>query len=102
MFLTVRLARTATDVLLVPEQALGPESGNVFVFVVADGRAEKRKVQTGARRVGEVQVTEGLRTGELVVTEGTQKLRDGAAVRLLEQATASSPVLASSDGESRP
>jgi len=94
MFLTVRLARTATDVLLVPEHALVPEQGNVFVFVVADGRAEKRKVQTGSRQVGQVQVTDGLRVGELVVTEGTQKLRDGAAVRLLEQAATPPPALA--------
>jgi membrane fusion protein (multidrug efflux system) len=91
MFLTVRLARTASDVLLVPEHALVPEQGNVFVFVVAEGKAEKRKVQTGARQVGHVQVTDGLRAGELVVTEGTQKLRDGAAVRLLEQAGATEP-----------
>jgi membrane fusion protein (multidrug efflux system) len=62
--------------------------------VVADGRAEKRKVQTGSRQVGQVQVTDGLRAGELVVTEGTQKLRDGAAVRLLEQAATPPPALA--------
>jgi membrane fusion protein (multidrug efflux system) len=94
MFLTVRLARTATDVLLVPEHALVPEQGNVFVFVIADGKAEKRRIQTGSRQVGHVQVTDGLRAGELVVTEGTQKLRDGAAVRLLEQPGAAPPALA--------
>lgn len=94
MFLTVRLARTATDVLLVPEHALVPEQGNVFVYVVADGRAEKRKVQTGSRQVGHVQITDGLRVGELVVTEGTQKLRDGSAVHLLEQAGTTPPTLA--------
>jgi membrane fusion protein (multidrug efflux system) len=96
MFLTVRLARAATDVLLVPEHALVPEQGNVFVFVVADGKAEKRKVQTGSRQVGQVQVTDGLRAGELVVTEGTQKLRDGAAVRLLGPQTSSPSALAQS------
>jgi hypothetical protein len=36
--------------------------------------------------VGDVQVVEGLVAGELVVTEGTQKLRDGAPVRLPESA----------------
>jgi membrane fusion protein (multidrug efflux system) len=82
MFLTVRLSRGAVDALLVPEQALVPEQGDVFVFVVADGVAEKRRVRIGQRRVGDVQIVEGLAEGELVVTEGTQKLRDGAAVRL--------------------
>jgi membrane fusion protein (multidrug efflux system) len=82
MFLTVRLSRGAVDALMVPEQALVPEQGDVFVFVVADGVAEKRRVRIGQRRVGDVQIVEGLAEGELVVTEGTQKLRDGAAVRL--------------------
>jgi membrane fusion protein (multidrug efflux system) len=82
MFLTVRLSRAAADALLIPEEALVPEQGNVFVFVVKGEVAEKRQVRMGQRRVGEVQVLEGLADGELVVTEGTQKLRDGAAVRL--------------------
>jgi len=59
-----------------------PEQGDMFVFVVRDGSAEKRKVRIGQRRVGDVQVIEGLAAGELVVTEGTQKLRDGAPVTL--------------------
>jgi membrane fusion protein (multidrug efflux system) len=88
MFLTVRLSRGAVDALLVPEEALVPEQGNVFVFVVKDGVAEKRLLRIGQRRVGDVQVLEGLAAGELVVTEGTQKLRDGAAVSLQQPAPA--------------
>jgi membrane fusion protein (multidrug efflux system) len=80
MFLTVRLSRGEVAALMVPEEALVPEQGNLFVFVVADGRAQKRAVRIGQRRVGDVQVLEGLADGELVVTEGTQKLRDGSAV----------------------
>jgi membrane fusion protein (multidrug efflux system) len=82
MFLTVRLSRGAMDAVMVPEEALVPEQGNMFVFVVEDGVAEKRQVRIGQRRVGDVQVAEGLAAGELVVTEGTQKLRDGVAVTL--------------------
>jgi membrane fusion protein (multidrug efflux system) len=81
MFLTVRLSRGEIDALLVPEHALVPEAGDVFVFVVADGTAEKRRVRIGERRVGDVQIVDGLAAGERVVTEGTQKLRDGATVR---------------------
>jgi membrane fusion protein (multidrug efflux system) len=80
MFLTVRLSRGAVDAVMVPEEALVPEQGNMFVYVVQDGVAEKRPVRIGERRVGDVQVVDGLAAGELVVTEGTQKLRDGAAV----------------------
>jgi membrane fusion protein (multidrug efflux system) len=82
MFLTVRLSRGAVDALLVPEQALVPEQGEVYVFVVRDDTVEKRRIRLGQRRVGDVQVVDGLAPGELVVTEGTQKLRDGVQVRI--------------------
>jgi membrane fusion protein (multidrug efflux system) len=88
MFLTVRLAQGERDMLMVPEETLVPEQGNVFVYVVRDDKAEKREIQTGQRRVGSVQVLDGLQAGEMVVTEGTQKLRDGAAVRLVESGAA--------------
>ena len=94
MFLTTRLSRGAIDALLVPEQALVPEGGEMFVFVAKDGVAEKRRIRIGERRVGDVQVVEGLASGELVVTEGTQKLRNGAAVTLQEAPPA--PVAAES------
>jgi membrane fusion protein (multidrug efflux system) len=86
MFLTVRLSRGDADVLVIPEESLLPEQGDVFVFVVQDGKAARRKIQTGQRRVGSVQVVAGLQPGELVVTEGTQKLRDGASVSIVEGA----------------
>jgi membrane fusion protein (multidrug efflux system) len=86
MFLTVRLSRGEVDALLVPEQALVPEQGDVYVFVVQDGTVAKRQIRLGQRRVGDVQVLEGLAAGEQVVTEGTQKLRDGAAIVLQSSA----------------
>jgi membrane fusion protein (multidrug efflux system) len=82
MFLTVHLKRNESDVLLIPEEALVPEQGDVFVYVVTDGKAVKRRVQIGQRRVGDVQITDGLVAGEIVVTEGTQKLREGADVQV--------------------
>jgi membrane fusion protein (multidrug efflux system) len=97
MFMNVRLARGAADLLVVPEETLVPEQGDVFVYVVQDGKASKRRIQTGQRRVGSVQVTDGLQSGELVVTEGTQKLRDGASVAVVDSAAAPKRA-ASADG----
>jgi membrane fusion protein (multidrug efflux system) len=88
MFLTVRLVRGERDALVIPEEAVVPEQGDVFVFVIEDGVAEKRLVKTGQRRVGSVQVTDGLAAGEVVVIEGTQKLRNGAEVRVVGEAPA--------------
>ena len=91
MFLNVRLARDATDALVVPEQALVPEQGDMFVFVVKDGMAGKRLVRIGQRSVGNVQIVQGLAAGELVVTEGTQKLRDGVPVQVAKDAADGPP-----------
>jgi len=86
MFMNVRLERGAADALLVPEQALVPEQGDVFVFVLEGDTVEKRLIRTGQRRVGDVQVLQGLSAGDLVVTEGTQKLRDGVRVKIVNDA----------------
>jgi membrane fusion protein, multidrug efflux system len=82
MFLNVRLTRGAADALLVPEQALVPEQGDVFVFLLKGDTVEKRLIRIGQRRVGEVEVVQGLAAGDQVVSEGTQKLRDGARVKV--------------------
>lgn len=80
MFLTVNLERPAVTAIVIPEQALVPEQGNLFVYVVAGGKAEKRPVTIRQRRPGDVQVASGLEVGEKVVIEGTLRLRPGAQV----------------------
>ncbi len=52
-----------------------------FVFVVADGQAQKREVRIGARSPGSVEILAGLDIGERVIVEGTVKVREGGAVR---------------------
>jgi len=64
----------------VPEQAIVPRGRDSYVFRVVDGKAEEVRVRTGARKVGEVEIVEGIASGDLVVTEGNHRLRPGAAV----------------------
>jgi membrane fusion protein (multidrug efflux system) len=85
MFLTVRLSEKRSPALVIAEQALVPEEGRQFVFVVSNGRAEKRQITIGRRKPGLVEVTSGLNAGEVVIVEGTQKVRDGAPVRDLRE-----------------
>ena len=84
MFLNVALANDERESLTIPEQALTPEAERQFVFVVNDGKAQRREVRIGARRPGTVEVINGLAAGERVIVEGTQKVRDGAPVRATE------------------
>nr|WP_297460870.1 efflux RND transporter periplasmic adaptor subunit [uncultured Halomonas sp.] len=80
MLLTVRLTRDTKTALLIPEQAVVPENERQFVFVIENGVAKQRMVQTGARRPGLVEITDGLNPGESIIVEGTLKVRDGTPV----------------------
>lgn len=68
------------DVVLVPESAIVPRSGETFVFRVEDGRAVEAKVTLGGRRQGQVEILDGLARGATIVTAGTQRLRNGSVV----------------------
>jgi RND family efflux transporter MFP subunit len=67
----------------VPELALQFSRGALNVWRVADGKAEQVEVQLVRRRAGLVILDGPLHEGERVVIEGTQRLRPGAAVTVL-------------------
>jgi len=50
------------------------------VFVVQDGKAVKRLVETGDILNSSILITEGLRVGEQIVTSGAAFLYDGAPI----------------------
>ena len=80
MFMTVRLEREAAPALVVPESAIVPERGKVYVFIVEDGLVTRREVATGRREPGRVELLAGAEAGERVIVEGTQKVREGSSV----------------------
>ena len=69
----------------IPEAAIVPRGQDSTVFRVVNGKVDVVRVQTGARKVGEVEIVKGLGAGDLVVTEGTQKIGPGSAVTLINQ-----------------
>jgi membrane fusion protein (multidrug efflux system) len=84
MFLTVTVLKEDVESLMIPEQAIVPERSNQYVLVVGpDSVVERRQVETGRRRPGEVEILEGLEPGERVITEGTQKARPGQQVEIV-------------------
>jgi membrane fusion protein (multidrug efflux system) len=81
MFMTVALQGEVEPTLLVPEEALVPERGHSYVFVVSDNMVERREVRTGKRRPGYVEIVSGVAEHERVVVDGTQSVRDGSVVQ---------------------
>lgn len=73
---------TAASAPSVPENAIAKEGDARFVWVVRDGKVERRAVTVGEARDGEVTVSQGLAGGETIVVDPPGRLRDGAAVEL--------------------
>jgi hypothetical protein len=86
------------DVPLVPVSAvLTGSAGEESAFIVEDGQALRREVETGLVSGGRVEIVSGLTPGEIVVVEGGTTLREGAAVR-----TVGAPAAAEATADSVP
>jgi RND family efflux transporter MFP subunit len=66
---------------IVPRAAIREEGGGHVVYVLRDGRVERRVVRLGEARASEQEVTGTLADGEQVVVKGLDGLRDGQRVQ---------------------
>ncbi|MDH3234990.1 MAG: efflux RND transporter periplasmic adaptor subunit [Alphaproteobacteria bacterium] len=86
MLLTVRVVMGQRTALVIPEHAVFQIQDRAFVYRLdSELVAREQQIVTGARRVGLVEVVDGLEAGDRIVTEGIVKLRDGMRVRLAGQ-----------------
>lgn len=75
------LVNTMRDAIRVPVQAVQRGEPGTYVYVVnANDTVSVRPVKVGPTDGGFMAVLSGLQVGEKVVTDGTDRLRDGAAV----------------------
>ena len=89
------------NVRLVPASAIVTDaSGSRALYVIEEGRAERRLVRTGLTSEGRVEILDGVDQGEIVVITGTNNLRDGAEVRVVSAAGGEGS--GSMDGGGRP
>jgi len=72
------LVRRVENALLVPAEAVAGDS----VWIVRDGVASRRKVETGIRGDGKIQVTGGLTAADRIVAAPPEGLADGGRVRV--------------------
>lgn len=74
-----------SDALIIPRSALIGSIKNPKVFVVQDGKAELREVQTGADAGTKLEILSGLQAGESIVTNGQNNLRPGSKVTIINK-----------------
>jgi RND family efflux transporter MFP subunit len=67
---------------MIPAAAVVRDGARTAVWVVRDGKVEKRPVEIAEEAAGSYPVLKGVDGGETVVIDPSRRLRDGAAVRL--------------------
>lgn len=75
----------ASDVVTVHKDAIVIMKGRPMVYVVEDGKAAIRPVQTGPAIGGRFEVMGGLKPGDIVVVRGNERLRPGQPVQPLDE-----------------
>jgi RND family efflux transporter MFP subunit len=65
---------------LVPAASVRTTNGQSAVYVLREGKAERRAVRTGATRAGNIEIMAGVNQGDLVITKGPGDLHDGQEV----------------------
>ncbi len=68
------------DALIIPAAALVREDSETVVYVVEDGAAVRRAIETGIRSGDNIEVLSGLEVHEKIVVTGQGGLRDGSRV----------------------
>jgi multidrug efflux pump subunit AcrA (membrane-fusion protein) len=81
-FATVRILEERPEpAVLVPSRAVVTEAGVSRLFVIKNGHAEQRLVQTGTKEGDLVEIKNGVAADEQVATSGLERLSDGVAVK---------------------
>jgi RND family efflux transporter MFP subunit len=80
-FATVRiLQERAEPAVLIPARAVVTEAGVSRVYVIKNGHAEQRLVQTGQKEGDLIEIKSGVAADEQVATSNLEQLTDGIAV----------------------
>jgi RND family efflux transporter MFP subunit len=96
-FAEVRVVtETHAGVLAVPSLAVFQDRGENVLYTMEGDVAHRRVVTLGVQDEARTQILSGLEAGEMVIVKGQRSLRDGAPVKIVDEAGTSS----GSDAES--
>jgi len=78
------LVETRQQAVMVPNISIVRRPVGEVVYVISNGIAEARVIQTGIYDGGRVEIVSGLDGNEAVATDGAAFLTDGVSVKLAE------------------
>ena len=73
---------TSEAKVLIPGSAVRKEEGKSIVFLVHDGKVERRAVSLGREHGTDVEVIAGVSAGDSLVVKGAEAVRDGQTVEV--------------------
>ncbi len=73
-----------TEVLTNRETGLQNSVKKYFVFVIQEGKAYLKEVQTGLGSDGRIEITGGLRSGDSVIIVGQNIVKEGNKVNIID------------------
>lgn len=84
MFAKVVITRRAADnVPAAPLEALLNDAGGQYVYVVANGKAVKRAVQTGLADETQIEIVSGLQEGDQIIVAGQHTVVENSPVEVV-------------------
>jgi membrane fusion protein (multidrug efflux system) len=89
-FARVTLRSINDEAVVIPAEALIRGLADVSVFVVEDGKAQRRVVRVGSRDGENVEILEGLQSGDRLIFRGMQRARSDGPVEIIEERKQSS------------
>ncbi len=88
MFLRANVIKEEVhNATVVPFYSVISRNNEQYVFVAADGLAQKRKVELGIMENWMVQVTHGLQAGETIIVEGHRDVENGQKINVVKTLT---------------
>ncbi|MDE6483330.1 MAG: efflux transporter periplasmic adaptor subunit, partial [Rikenellaceae bacterium] len=86
LFARVSLTHETADRVVIPDRAVVKQtgSGDKYVYIVRDGKAEFVKVELGRRMDTLYEVLSGVEEGDTVVVTGQTRLNDGMEVEIIK------------------
>lgn len=83
-FLSKKMTEKQSDVkALIPREALYESDGKTIVFVLKDGKIEKRAVKAGYENGTDVEIIAGIVPGEQLVLDPSKTLKEGQKVKVV-------------------
>jgi len=72
------------NVPVVPITSVMEEESGSYIWIVENGKAKKRNVETGISSANEIEILSGLEVGENVVTRPPVKIDEGSKLKILK------------------